>query len=83
VGDDVAFSHSLNRIYGKRTNGEETDVWVRVTACFRRSNGKWLIAHEHISVPLYMDGSNRAAVDLKPQRFHAKVVLLHYELEGK
>jgi uncharacterized protein (TIGR02246 family) len=66
AGDGVAFSHSLNRIYGKRTNGEETDVWVRVTACFRKINGKWLIAHEHISVPLYMDGSDRAAVDLKP-----------------
>lgn len=66
VGDGVGFSHSLNRIYGKRTNGEETDVWVRATACFRKINGKWLIAHEHISVPLYMDGSDRAAVDLKP-----------------
>jgi uncharacterized protein (TIGR02246 family) len=66
AGDGVAFSHSLNRIYGKRTDGEETDVWVRVTACFRKIDGKWLIAHEHISVPLYMDGSNRAAVDLKP-----------------
>ena len=34
----VAFSHSLNRIHGKRTNGEDTDVWVRVTACYRKMN---------------------------------------------
>jgi ketosteroid isomerase-like protein len=66
AGDGVAFSHSLNRIHGKRTNGEDTDVWVRVTACFRKMNGKWKVTHEHISVPFYMDGSNRAAVDLKP-----------------
>jgi ketosteroid isomerase-like protein len=66
AGDDVAFSYSLNRISGKRTNGEETDVWVRWTACFRKINGKWLITHEQVSVPLYMDGSNKAAVDLKP-----------------
>jgi uncharacterized protein (TIGR02246 family) len=66
VSDDVAFSHSLNRIYGKRTNGEQTDVWVRVTACRRKINGKWLITHEHVSVPFYMDGSYKAAVDLKP-----------------
>jgi ketosteroid isomerase-like protein len=66
VGDDVAFSHSLNRIHGKRIDEEDTDVWVRMTACYRKINGKWLIAHEHISVPFYMDGSNRAAVDLKP-----------------
>ena len=66
IGGDVAFRHSLNRISGKRTSGEETDVWVRATACYRKINGKWLITHEHISVPLYMDGSNRAALDLKP-----------------
>jgi uncharacterized protein (TIGR02246 family) len=66
VGDDVAFSYSLNRIYGTRTDGEKTDVWVRITACRRKINGKWLITHEHVSVPFYMDGSYRAAVDLKP-----------------
>jgi len=66
VGDDVAFSHSLNRISGRRTNGEDTDVWVRVTAGFRKIDGKWLITHEHVSVPFYMDGSYKAAVDLKP-----------------
>jgi ketosteroid isomerase-like protein len=66
AGEDLAFSHSLNRISGTRTNGEETDVWMRWTACFRKINGNWLITHEHVSVPLYMDGGNRAAVDLKP-----------------
>jgi uncharacterized protein (TIGR02246 family) len=66
AGDDVAFRHSLNRVSGTRTSGEETDVWVRMTACYRKINGKWLITHEHVSVPFYMDGSNMAAVDLKP-----------------
>ncbi len=66
AGDEVAFSHSLNRISGTRTGGEKTDVWVRATACRRKINGKWLITHEHVSVPFYMDGSYRAAVDLKP-----------------
>jgi len=66
ASDDVAFSHSLNRITGKRTSGEETDVWVRATVCYRKIDGKWKVAHEHVSVPFYMDGSVRAAVDLKP-----------------
>ncbi|MFB3812601.1 MAG: nuclear transport factor 2 family protein [Terriglobales bacterium] len=66
VGDAVGFSHSLNRIIGKRTNGEETDVWVRATVCYRKISGAWMVAHEHASVPLYMDGSNRPAVDLRP-----------------
>lgn len=66
VGGDVAYSHSLNRISGKRNNGEQTDVWVRATVCLRKIGGKWKIAHEHVSVPFYMDGSFRAAVDLRP-----------------
>ena len=67
AGDDTAFSHSLNRISGKRTGGEETDVWVRATVCYRKIGGKWKVVHEHSSVPFYMDGSYKAAVDLKPQ----------------
>lgn len=66
TGGDVAFLYSLNRIHGTRTSGEETDVWVRATVCFRKSGGRWMVTHEHFSVPFYMDGSYRAAVDLKP-----------------
>ncbi|MGH9858125.1 MAG: nuclear transport factor 2 family protein [Acidobacteriota bacterium] len=51
---------------GKRTNGEETDIRMRVTVGFRKIGGRWLVTHEHTSVPLFMDGSNKAAVDLKP-----------------
>jgi uncharacterized protein (TIGR02246 family) len=66
AGDEVAFSRSLNRITGKRTSGETTDVWVRATVCFRKIDGQWMVVHEHASVPFYMDGSYRAAVDLAP-----------------
>jgi uncharacterized protein (TIGR02246 family) len=66
AGDEVAFCHCLNRITGKRVDGTETDVWVRVTVCFRKIDGKWMVTHEHVSVPFHMDGSYRAAVDLKP-----------------
>jgi uncharacterized protein (TIGR02246 family) len=66
AGGDVTFCRSLNRISGRRTNGEETDVWVRATMGFRKVGGRWLIAHEHASVPLYMDGREKAAIDLKP-----------------
>jgi ketosteroid isomerase-like protein len=63
---DLAFCHSFNRITGKRTDGETTDVWVRTTFCCRRLDGQWKIVHEHQSVPFYMDGSYRAAIDLNP-----------------
>ena len=58
---------SLNRTTAKRTNGDETDVWVCATVGYRKTNGKWMITHEHVSVPFYIDGSYRAAVDLKPE----------------
>ena len=65
-GDRVAFATSINHISGKRTSGEKSDIWVRATVCFRKDDGAWKVAHEHVSVPFYMDGSYRAAVDLKP-----------------
>ena len=66
VNDHVAFCHSLHHLSGARTDGSETDVWMRVTVCLRNLDGGWAIAHEHTSVPTYMDGSARQAVDLQP-----------------
>jgi uncharacterized protein (TIGR02246 family) len=65
AGDDVAFSHSLNRIGGTLNNGQKTDRWLRWTACYRKTNGHWLIVHEQVSVPI--DSKNgKAILDLKP-----------------
>ena len=66
AGGDVAFCHSLIRISGARRDGTATDLWVRETLGLRREGGAWKVAHQHQSVPFYMDGSNRAAIDLKP-----------------
>jgi ketosteroid isomerase-like protein len=67
AGGELAFARSLNRIHGARTDGSHSDVWVRATICFRKAGADaWKVAHEHVSVPFYMDGSYRAAVDLKP-----------------
>lgn len=63
---DVAFTHGLVHMTGTRTDGTTTDVWVRQTLGLRRIDGAWKIAHEHTSVPFHMDGSERAALDLKP-----------------
>jgi hypothetical protein len=53
--DNVAFTHSANRISGKRTVGKDSDAWVRSTVCYRKIDGKWMVAHEHVSVPYYME----------------------------
>ena len=50
ASDEVAFSHSLNRIHGTMTNGQKTDLWLRLTACYRKIRGRWLIVHLQASV---------------------------------
>ena len=65
VGDDVAFGHSLNRISGTLQNGRRSESWVRWTACFRKIEGAWLIAHDQVSVPVDFE-SGRAMLDLEP-----------------
>ncbi len=53
VGDHVAFAYSLNRLSGTLKSGTTTTgFWVRATTCFRRLDGHWFIAHDHVSVPL-------------------------------
>jgi PhnB protein len=63
---DVAFATCFNQISGKMKNGQEGGSWVRATVGYERTDGKWLVTHEHVSVPFHMDGSFRAAIDLKP-----------------
>jgi len=62
---DVAFAHSLNRLSGTLKNGNRSGFWVRATFCFRKIDGNWLIAHDHVSVPLDPE-SGRALLDLEP-----------------
>jgi PhnB protein len=66
VGGDVAFAHALRRMVGVKTDGQRVDLWYRATCGLRKEKGEWKIVHVHDSVPFYMDGSLRAAVDLKP-----------------
>ena len=67
IGGDIAWAHSLNRMAATPKGADfEFELWSRATYCLRRTDAGWLIAHEHTSTPFYMDGSLRAAVDLKP-----------------
>lgn len=65
IGADIAFSRSLNRMMGTMNDGEETDVWLRWTACFQKREGRWLIVHDHSSVPTDF-GNGTAVLDLTP-----------------
>ncbi|WP_181699740.1 nuclear transport factor 2 family protein [Nocardia sp. GTS18] len=65
VGDDMAFSRSLNRMMGTMADGQKTDFWFRWTACFQKIGGRWLIVHDHTSVPTDF-GTGTAVLDLAP-----------------
>ena len=64
--DELAFSHSVNRLSGTQKDGKNMEMWFRATVGFRKSGGKWLVTHEHASVPFYPDDTMKAATDLKP-----------------
>jgi PhnB protein len=63
---DIAFCHFLNRLSATSVAAGNFAMWNRVTLGFRQNDGRWQITHVHQSVPFYMDGSFKAAVDLKP-----------------
>lgn len=58
---DVAFVHGVARMGAVG----QFSMWLRVTFGLRKRGGSWKIAHEHESVPFYMDDF-RAATDLQP-----------------
>jgi ketosteroid isomerase-like protein/catechol 2,3-dioxygenase-like lactoylglutathione lyase family enzyme len=52
VDGNVGFGHSFMNIKGTGAQGQPIDRITRVTAGYRKIEGKWLIVHEHISVPV-------------------------------
>ena len=66
VSDTLAVARSLNHMTGKKFDDEKVDLWTRSTVCFRKEGGQWKVFHVHSSVPMLMDGSGKAATDLKP-----------------
>jgi ketosteroid isomerase-like protein len=66
AGDEVAFGRCFGRLSGTLRNGTATSgTWVRATFCFQQVDGQWLIAHDHVSVPLDVP-SGKGVTDLAP-----------------
>jgi ketosteroid isomerase-like protein len=66
IRDELACTYGLIRVQARTKKGEEAAWWMRFTAVLMRQSDAWKIVHEHTSVPFYMDGSDRAALDLSP-----------------
>jgi uncharacterized protein (TIGR02246 family) len=62
---DLGFATGLELISGVLKSGQKSDVWIRFTSLYRKTNGHWLDFHDHVSVPADME-SGKAMLDLKP-----------------
>jgi ketosteroid isomerase-like protein len=52
VDGNTGFGHSFQHLTAIDKQERPVDRWVRVTNGYRKIGGKWLIALEHISVPV-------------------------------
>jgi ketosteroid isomerase-like protein len=64
-GDNLGFGHSIQHFSGTDRSGKKVDWTLRVTDCYRKINGKWLIVHEHYSVPVNLQTA-KADLTSKP-----------------
>lgn len=68
VGGNLGYAYALQHMSGHKRTGDAVAMWFRATACLRREHGRWRITHMHNSVPMMMDGSGKAALDLAPSQ---------------
>ena len=62
---NLAFSHSVQRVSGTDKQGKKLDLTVRVTDVYKKARGRWLIIHEHVSVPVDLD-TDKPDLNSKP-----------------
>ena len=54
VGGNVGYGHSIQTVTMTDKKGKKSTMTVRVTDGYKKVNGQWLIAHEHVSIPVDM-----------------------------
>jgi uncharacterized protein (TIGR02246 family) len=52
---NLGYSHSIQHVAGTDKQGKKLDLTVRVTDVYKKAQGRWLIVHEHVSVPVDLD----------------------------
>ena len=52
----LAYSHSIQPAILTAKDGSKFSLTVRVTDCYRKVNGQWLITQEHVSIPVDLEG---------------------------
>ncbi len=61
----LGYSHSIQPAIFTAKDGSKFSLTVRVTDCYRKIDGKWLITHEHVSVPVDL-ATGKADLGSKP-----------------
>jgi len=61
----VGWSHSIQRMSGVDPKGAASEFTVRVTDVYRKRDGAWRIAQEHVSVPVDL-ATGKADLTSKP-----------------
>ena len=61
----LGYGHNIQRLSCSTANGTVQDFTTRVTDGYEKRDGKWLIAHEHVSVPVDL-ATGKADVSSKP-----------------
>lgn len=70
VSGNTAYVHNLIHMKGTfRKTGEKMECWMRHTSILENRGGRWLIVHEHNSIPVANDGSNKGLFNLVPKEF--------------
>jgi uncharacterized protein (TIGR02246 family) len=54
VSGDMAYSHAIDHYVTDGPNGAKSELFLRATDVYQKQGGKWVIVHEHLSVPLDM-----------------------------
>ncbi|MGZ5279162.1 MAG: YybH family protein [Pseudobdellovibrionaceae bacterium] len=66
IDDNLAHSFCLSHCTGLDIKGNKIDIWIRVTTCYAKRDNKWIVVHEHSSVPGdFMSG--KILQNLKPE----------------
>lgn len=65
LSGELAVVHYLFHCGGTDDKGQTQSSWMRVTQCLRQQGERWLIVHEHFSMPCDME-SGKTLFDLQP-----------------
>lgn len=63
---EVALWHCTSHMTGTHNDGTPLEHWMRVTIGFRQQDGRWLVVHEHVSIPVRMEPPFAGAFNLAP-----------------